>query len=187
MDAQELTRDLRRHHVIGRGHEEEPLVDYAVLISTFLTLTGVSLLSAVTSRGGLPRRVPLADTILLGLASTRLSRLFTREKVTRVVRAPFTEVDADARRDEVKEHPRGEGITRVMGELLTCPRCFGLWTSAAATVAYVFAPGATRIASGILTISLINDYVNVRFAHAREKSRRDAEMRGRAARAAWGA
>jgi hypothetical protein len=171
MDAQALTRDLRRHHVIGRGHEEEPLVDYALLITSFVAVTGVSLARAA-ARGTRPDRFPLSDVLLLGLAAARLTRLFTREKVTRVVRAPFTEVDADARQDEVKEHPRGQGLTRAMGELLTCPRCFGMWTSAGMGVAYVFAPVATRIASGILAISLVNDLANVRFARARAARRR---------------
>jgi len=169
MDAQALTHELRRCHVIGRGHEEEPLIDYALLISSFVAVTGASIARAA-ARETTPERFSLADVLLLGLAATRLTRLFTREKVTRVVRAPFTEVDADARQDEVKEHPRGQGLTRAMGELLTCPRCFGMWTSAAAGVAYLFAPTATRIASGLLAISLVNDLVNVRFARARRRA-----------------
>lgn len=170
MDVQAITHDLRRHHVIGRGHEEEPLVDYALVMSTFLALTGVSVVRAV-ARGAMPERVPISDVLLLGLATTRLTRLVTREKVTRVVRAPFTEVDADARQDEVKEHPRGQGMTRVMGELLTCPRCFGMWASAAVSVAYLFAPATTRAVSSVLAISLVSDLVNVRFARARQSAR----------------
>ncbi|AKF11387.1 DUF1360 domain-containing protein [Sandaracinus amylolyticus] len=166
MDNETICRDLRRHHVIGRGHDHEPLVDYAVLATTFLTVTSTAVVSALR-RDALPRELPLRDALLLGLATTRLTRLFTREKVMRVVRAPFTEVEEGASPDEVKERPRGDGAIRALGELLTCPRCFGMWSSAALSIAYVFAPGPTRFAAGLLTAALVNDYVNLRFAQAR--------------------
>lgn len=182
---QAITHGLRERRLIGRGHEDEPLVEYALLAATFLTLTSAAIATAVRRRA-LPRPHPLGDTLLLGLATTRLSRLFTREKVTRPIRAPFTEVAPDAGRDEVKERPRGEGATRALGELLTCPRCVGMWASAVLSVAYLFAPAPTRAASGILAASLISDWINVRFAHAREK-KGDARRRpAAAARTAWG-
>lgn len=188
MDAFERTqRALREHHVIGRGHEREPLVDYALIVTTFLAMTGASVARALR-RGAAPERVPLTDTLLLGLAAARLSRLFTKEKVTRVVRAPFTEVDEGASLDEVREHARGSGATRAIGELLTCPRCFGMWSSALLCAAYLWAPGPTRTASTILSASLISDLANVRFAHARKRGRARAERLARehAARTAWG-
>lgn len=170
MDQQRFLHELRDHHVIGRGHDDEPLVDYAVIVTTFLTCTGAAVASSLR-RHTMPRELPLADVLLLGLAATRLSRLFTREKVTRVVRAPFTEVEPGATLDQVKERPRGEGVTRAMGELLTCPRCFGVWASGALSIAYLFAPAPTRFAAGLLTASLVSDYVNLLFARTREATR----------------
>lgn len=171
MSTEVITRELRALELIGRGHEQEPLIDYALLATTFVTVTG-SAVAAALRRGAVPAHVPLGDTLLLGLATARLARLFTREKVTRPIRAPFTDVDEGARPDEVKEHPRGSGLIRAMGELLTCPRCFGMWASAALSLGYLFAPAPTRIASGILSASLISDYVNLRFAHARQRALR---------------
>lgn len=165
MDTESITQDLRELHVIGQGHENEPLVDYALLATTFLSITGAAIASA-RRQNAIPQRVPLGDALLLALATARVSRLFTREKVTRPLRAPFTEVASDARPDEVKEQARGRGITRVIGELLTCPRCFAMWASAALSLGYVFAPGPTRVVAGIFSASLVSDYVNLRFARA---------------------
>jgi hypothetical protein len=185
MDKQALTHELREHRLIGRGHEHEPLVDYALLATTFATVTGGAILGAVR-QGACPTTLPIHDAALLGLATARLARLVTREKVTRPLRAPFTEKEPDADPDEVSEQPRGEGLTRAIGELLTCPRCFAMWASSARAIAFVFAPGPTRVVSGLLAASLISDWVNIRFAHAREQSQKDGEHRVDAARTAWG-
>lgn len=165
MNTDSITHDLRELHVIGQGHEHEPLVDYALLATTFLSITGAAIATALR-QNAIPRRVPLGDAVLLSLATARVSRLFTREKVTRPLRAPFTEVAADAKPGEVKEHARGRGITRAVGELLTCPRCFAMWASAAFSLGYVFSPGPTRVVAGIFSASLVSDFVNLRFARA---------------------
>jgi hypothetical protein len=163
----------RHHHLIGRGHEKEPLADYALFTTTFLTLMGCALVPPERGNSKLSKlseRIPLSDAVLLGMATARLSRLVTREKIMRVVRAPFTEVEEGASLDEVKERPRGHGFVRAMGELLTCPRCFGMWASAGLSIAYYSAPALTRAASGVLAVALINDFINLRFARTRELS-----------------
>ncbi len=161
-----LHHRLRRCHLIGRGHEREPLADYALFITTFLTVTSRALFSQKSTHANASQRFLLSDAILLGLATARLSRLVTREKIMRVVRAPFTEVEEGTSLDEVKERPRGDGFVRAMGELLTCPRCFGMWVSAGLNIAYRYTPSWTRTTSGILAVALINDFVHQRFAHS---------------------
>jgi hypothetical protein len=153
---------------IGHGHEKEPLLDYALLMTTFTMLCAVGFGRALIE-GRAPRRVPLSDVVLLGLACARMSRLLTREKVTRPIRAPFTEVAPDARPDEVKELPR-QGRRHAMGELLTCPRCAGMWTSAALTIAYSLAPLPTREVAALLSVAMISDLTNARFAAARRSA-----------------
>jgi hypothetical protein len=168
-----IERELREKRVIGRGHENEPLVDYVLLASTFLAVTVASLVVGAR-RNGLPRCIPLHDGVLLALAVARVSRLVTREKVARPIRAPFTDVAPGARPDEVKERPRGDGLVRSLGELLTCPRCFGVWASGAATVAYVAAPAATRTASLVLALALVNDLANLALARGQDRARKPA-------------
>jgi hypothetical protein len=157
-----LTELAAARGAIGRGHEKEPLVDYALVMTTFAAVCVVGFGRALIE-GRAPRRIPLTDLALLGLACARVSRLLTREKVTRPIRAPFTVVAPDASPDEVKELPR-PGHLRAMGELLTCPRCTGMWTSAALTIAYSLAPGPTREIAALLSVALISDMANARMA-----------------------
>jgi hypothetical protein len=152
--------------LIGSGHEQEPLRHYLVFMGTFLTT--VSLGVRWARRSDRPFVTPgFADLVLLGLATNRLSRLITREKVTRVLRAPFTEVDDDAAPEEVKEHPRGTGLTRGFGELLTCPRCVAMWAAAAMSVLYLRSPFIARFAGTVLSAAALSDYVNTRYASGR--------------------
>jgi hypothetical protein len=160
-----LVEQAAAHGAIGHGHEKEPLVDYALLMATFGAVCVVGFGRALIE-GRAPRRIPLSDLALLGLACARLSRLLTREKVTRPIRAPFTDVAPDALPDEVRELPRA-GRRHAMGELLTCPRCAGMWTSALLTVAYSLAPLPTREVSALLSVALVSDLANVWFAAAR--------------------
>lgn len=165
MGEQRIEHALRDRHVIGRGHEDEPLVDYAVLAATFLALTG-SAIALAARRGAIPPRTSGSDLVLLGLATTRLSRLLTREKVARPLRAPFTDVEPTAAPGETRERPRGEGPVRAIGELLTCPRCAAVWAGAALTIGHLLAPGPTRVACTILASSLISDVANLAIAHS---------------------
>lgn len=153
---------------IGEGHDEEPLRDYVAFMTTFLCLNGAAI-AALHRSGRRVERPGAVDLLLLGLATNRLSRLVTREKVTRVIRAPFTDVDADAGPEEVREHPRGVGLMRGFGELLTCPLCVAMWGASALSWTYVRAPSVARVAATILSAATISDYVNARYAALRER------------------
>jgi hypothetical protein len=146
-----------KHALVGRGHEREPLAHYSVVIVTFVSVVGAAI-TLTTRQGRAPRHVPISDLALLGLATARVSRLIAREKATRVIRAPFTRVAPDARRDEVREKPRAE--TPAMGELVLCPRCVGVWVSAAMGLGYARAPAATRLLATMLSASLLSDLAN---------------------------
>jgi hypothetical protein len=113
-----------------------------------------------------PARIPIADLLVLGLATTRVARLVTKDKVARVVRAPFTDVKPGASPGEVEEQPRVDagGERRAIGELVTCPRCVGVWAATGLTLAYVAAPSVTRMAGTALAAATISDYVNTCFA-----------------------
>lgn len=157
---------------VGRGHEDEPLEHYARLMGAFGLVWGAGATLLRLAGRPFPQRVPLADLLVLGLATTRISRLIAKDKVARVVRAPFTEVEPGASPHEVKEQPRADagGTRRALGELVTCPRCVGVWAATGLTLAYVAAPSATRMAGTALAAATISDYVNTCFA-ARASSR----------------
>src|SRR5688500_3590115 len=118
--------------------EDHPTFGHATLLATYSA--GVVLAGTYLGR----RRRPLAmpgpsDLALLGLATFKLSRLMTRERVTRPLRAPFTEGEPAPEGDGVVEAPAGGQLRRAVGELLTCPFCASVWVGTAATLAFAAA------------------------------------------------
>ncbi|HBB27207.1 TPA: hypothetical protein DCZ36_01765 [Candidatus Gracilibacteria bacterium] len=80
----------------------------------FLLLFG-ALAFRLHIEGGLPRRIAPFDFFLLSLATFRLIRLLTYDKITNFIRAYFGSID----------HPFG----RTVFELLICPWCSGVWSA----------------------------------------------------------
>jgi hypothetical protein len=136
---------------------------------TFLTGFGSMLIRAGRS-GKLPKRIGARDIVLLGVATHRLTRILTRERVTAAIRFPFTKYEGTAGAGEVREHARGHGLQRAVGSLLTCQFCAGPWTAAALTTALVARPRETRAVASMLTIVTISDFLHQAYASARRAS-----------------
>src|SRR4051812_6628695 len=100
--------------------EEKPLGSYAVLIAGFNAVLAGLLFAR---HRDLPKRIGLRDLVLLAVATQRLSRLIAKDKVTSAIRAPFVRYEEDAGPSEVSESPRGSGMRRAIGELISCPFC----------------------------------------------------------------
>jgi len=141
----------------GAATRDEPIHGYLVLASVFLGVTGSALL-LLGRKARLPSPGAL-DAALLGLGTARLSRLITRDKVMRPLRAPFT-VEQHEGPGEIKEQPKGSGLTRAAGELVTCPRCTAIWAASCLTITYFASPGVGRFVAMILSSSLVSDFVN---------------------------
>jgi hypothetical protein len=131
--------------------QEQPLGGYAVLMSVFATASGAFMLWLRRSSRELPERIAPGDLALITVATHKAARLLAKDKVTSVVRAPFTRVEADGAPSEVEERPRGRGLRRAIGELLTCPFCLGLWIATAFAGGLVVAPRPTRWIASVLT------------------------------------
>jgi hypothetical protein len=78
--------------------------------------------------------------------------MIAKDRVTSAVRAPFTRFQGDAGPGEVNEAARGRGLRRAVGELLVCPYCLGMWTSAALTALLLLFPRFTRWFASVLTM-----------------------------------
>ncbi|MBL8744428.1 MAG: DUF1360 domain-containing protein [Myxococcales bacterium] len=152
---------------VGSGHDHHPLSHYLALMGTFVT-TSTAAVAALRAAGRpFPARVPARDILLLGLATSRVSRLLTRDKVTRVVRAPFTDVTPGADPEKVDEKPRQDSdARRALGELLLCPRCVGVWAGMAFGCGYMLSPDVTRLIAGMFASATVSDYVNAKIAAA---------------------
>lgn len=133
--------------------------------ATFAAAVGIPLAIAAR-RGRLPERIPMSDVLLLGIATHKLSRVITRDKVTDFLRAPFTRREGHAHINEVNDKPRGHGLQRAMGELVSCPFCAGTWIAGGLAVGLVFAPRFTRVVEAAFAALSVSDLLHLAYAGA---------------------
>jgi hypothetical protein len=140
--------------------EPKPLGGYALLLMVFNGLVAVGALLLARSRRRLPHDIPPADLALMSVSTFKLSRLITKDKVTAAVRAPFTRYQEDAGPAEVSERARGQnGVSKAIGELLTCPYCIGQWIATALLALYVWQPRVARTVGSLFTVVTGADYL----------------------------
>ena len=83
------------------------------------------------------------DLIICILASFRLTHLFVFDDIMEFIRRPFVEVivDTDENGNEFNDSiPKGTGIQKWFGSLLTCYWCLGVWFSAFVLFTYCYVP-----------------------------------------------
>ena len=134
-----------------------PLRDYAGLTALFNVAMVGGLALAERSGRRIPDRVGVGDLVLMGVATHKLSRLITKDRVTSFARAPFTRYEEPAGHGEIEEHARGTGMRRAVGQLLTCPYCISQWVAGGFTVGLVAAPRPTRLAAALFAAIAISD------------------------------
>jgi Protein of unknown function (DUF1360) len=139
--------------------DPKPLGGYAILLMVFQLM--VALIGAILmrSRKRLPEQIPTQDLALMSVATFKLSRLITKDKVTAAVRAPFTRYQEDAGPAEVSEEARGTGLHRAVGELLACPYCIGQWIATVLLAAYVWQPRLARTVASLFAVVTAADYL----------------------------
>jgi hypothetical protein len=145
-----------------------PFGSYALFTTVFNGAFGAALAAAGRS-GRLPERVEAGDVVLVGVASHKLSRVITKDRITSFVRAPFTEYQAPGGPGEVEERARGRGLRRAVGELLICPYCIGLWVSGGMHIGLIYAPRTTRTVASTFTALTIADFLQIAYKAAEEK------------------
>mgnify|MGYP001944843999 CR=1 FL=1 len=152
-----------------RNTEDElPLRAYALILSVFLAGFG-SLLVRAGRKRRLPERISTQDVVLLGVATHRLTRIITRERVTATLRFPFTEYEGSGGAGEVKEHARGHGLQRAIGTLLTCQFCAGPWAASALTAGLIARPRETRVVASMLAMVTLSDFLHQAYARIRRR------------------
>lgn len=136
---------------------------------TVFTGTCGALLYAGAKTKRLPR-MSAADIALLGVATHRLARIVSRDKVTMPLREPFTELEGTAGAGEVNERPKGRGLRRAIGTLLSCPYCMGPWIASALTAALALRPRETRVVCAMLAVTTVADFMHQSYAFMRRAS-----------------
>jgi hypothetical protein len=149
--------------------DEQLLTEYAVMlafyIATVATLTGVAL-----QRGRLPKRLSPLDLAALGIATHKLSRILAKDRITGILRAPFVNYIRSAGAGEVEEEPRGRGIQRGIGNLISCPYCMAPWCATALGFGLIFAPRVTRFFAAILGSIAISDFLHRAYLAAKKRT-----------------
>jgi hypothetical protein len=158
-----------------RSYDEQgevPLGGYAALAAAF---TAGAALFAVTARRRdvrLPDRVPPWDVVLLGGATFKASRLLTKDKVTSFLRAPFTRRTDDIPAGEVTDEPRGTGVRRAVGDLVSCPFCASVWVAAGLTAGYACVPRAARLVCAGLSAVTVADWLQYAWSFTERQAER---------------
>lgn len=149
--------------------DEHPLGGYALLMGVFGAAFGGSLLAARRAGHEIPERIRASDVLLTGIATHKVSRLLSKDKVTASVRAPFTRYQQSTGKGEVAEEPRGHGVRRSIGELLLCPFCLSQWIAGAFAVGLVAAPRPTRLLASMWTAQTVADVAQLAYVAASER------------------
>jgi hypothetical protein len=141
---------------------------YAALASIYFGGCALTLLTYRKRHHELPESFSAADIALLGIATHKLSRLITRDKVTAFLRAPFTEFQGSAGHGEQDERAVGEGFRLAVGELLVCPYCIAQWVAGGLTLGLIGAPRLTRTVSTIMVVHTASDFLQLAYRAAEE-------------------
>ena len=149
--------------------ERPPLGSYAAFAAVFNVGFAGAIAAARASGRELPERVDAGDVLLVGTASHKLSRLIAKDKVMSFVRAPFTRYQEQGGPAELEESPRGSGLQRAIGEMVACPYCLGLWTSAGFHVGLLYAPRLTRLVASTFSALTISDFLQIAYKAAEDK------------------
>lgn len=135
-------------------NKKTPHSAYALIIAAYLSFFGL-----VAALAGRQRRLPSQfppsrDLFILGVATFRLSRLITHDRVTSVIRLPFVEEGKGEEQIEgTQEQPKGRGIQLALGQLLNCSWCSSMWAGTFNLAAYTLFPGVGRLFLLALTTS----------------------------------
>jgi hypothetical protein len=96
--------------------------------------------------------------------------IMTKSRVTSVVRAPFTRCEKSAGAGEVEERPRGRGLRRAIGELVSCPFCLGTWIAYVGVAGLVTRPRLTRALASIFGVGSIADFIQQAYGTIKESN-----------------
>jgi hypothetical protein len=157
----------------GYSHEHRPLGGYTALSATFGVAVAGSLVAARRAGHPLPERLGAWDLITIGVATHKLSRLISKDKVTSFLRAPFVRYEESSGHGEVSEEPRGTGLRLATGELLACPYCVGQWVSGGFAVGLVAAPRLTRLIAFMYSAETVSDFLQLAYLAAEERASKD--------------
>lgn len=153
----------------GYSDDEQPLEEYAALTGVFGATMAITLLAAAR-RDRLPERFRPGDIAGMALATHKIARLLTKDAVTSFVRAPFVRLEEKSGTNTLDEKPRGRGLRRSLGELLSCPECTGQWVAGALLAGMLHAPRPTRAVTALYSALTFADLMQFVYAGIKRRA-----------------
>jgi hypothetical protein len=153
----------------GHSARHRPFAAYGAIAAAFNGALASGLIAARRA-DRLPERYRAGDVALLVVATAKLSRLIAKDRVTSVMRAPFTRFEEDSGYGEVSEEARGTGMQRAIGELLICQYCVSQWVAAGMVIGHALAPRETRLVAGTFAVFGLADVLNLAYSAAQDRA-----------------
>jgi hypothetical protein len=142
---------------------------YAVLIAGYLGFFAAGAFAA-RKRRKVPERIDFSDLLLIGVASHKISRFASKDRITAPLRAPFTKYVKSTGASEVEEVSRGAGMRGAVGELVTCPFCMSSWTALGLVLGFAFKPRITRLFCSTMAAITISNVLHHLYSALKEKT-----------------
>lgn len=117
-----------------------------ILTVIFLGMfAGFIYILAVVKPGDLAFDPSPLDLVLLVFATFRLGRMVAYDHVMEPFRSPFARTVTDSTGAGESVEPRGVGVRKAIGQLITCPICAGTWIAALLVYAFYAFPAPTKV------------------------------------------
>ena len=100
--------------------------------------------------------------------ATQPAGVAAKDRITGALRAPFVHCKRSAGAGEVKEEPRGRGLQRAVGELISCHIAWG-HGARPRRFRMLFVPRTTRFFTSILGSVAISDFLQRAYAAAKKE------------------
>ena len=161
----DVVREIQREY---SGDTERPLGGYALALGGYVAFAGSLAGMGWLRHKRLPGKVGLGDAALLSIATHKVSRLIAKDAVFSPVRAAFTRYQESAGDGELNESVRGHGVQHVVGEMITCPFCLGVWIATGLVGGLALAPRLTRTVELIMSAVAVSDVLHLLYDAAKD-------------------
>ena len=130
---------------------------FLILLDIVFVLLYLCVMAALYFLGRLPTSIGPFELVLLGLAAARLTDIISTDQIMEWLRRPFVKMETtEIAGHEVQTRTgRGRGLKKVLGDLLSCPWCVGVWVAAGLTYAYLLLPAVIWVFILIMAIAEI--------------------------------
>ncbi len=134
---------------------------FLILLDIIFITLYIVVLYVLYSLGRVPRDISVLDLVLLGLAAARLSDIINTDEIMQWLREPFVRLEETqvAGQEVMTRVGRGRGFRRVIGDLLACPWCTGVWAAAGLTYLFFIWPSIIWLLILVLAVAEISSFI----------------------------